>query len=148
MLYEDYRAQNMAAHDELLRYWLHADLKEHGENRLGIEFKFDHKFRQTKNLYIEIAEKARPRDGDYAPAGVNRQDNTWLWVQGDQLGVWVFMKSRLRRACKSGDLRKVYTATSVGVLLPVAKANKIAVTTVKSPGGSFVVRGQGKGVAA
>ena len=35
-----------------------------GESRTGVEIKHDERFADTGNLWIEVAEKARPRPGD------------------------------------------------------------------------------------
>src|SRR5881392_1121417 len=51
-----------------------------GESRQGFEIKHDKKFARTGNLWIEVAEKARPRPGDYAPSGIWRNDNTWQYL--------------------------------------------------------------------
>lgn len=129
--YEAYRANEMDKHAAMLDHWLREDLGNRGENRLGIEFKHDQQFRHTGNLYIEVAEKARPRDGDYAPAGVYRSDNTRLWVQGDRDMVWVFPKSLLRAVVESGHYDQVELATSRGCLLPTTVADTLALWTIE-----------------
>ena len=51
-----------------------------GESRSGVEIKYDKRRAETGNLCIEVAEKARPRPGPYAPkqpvhpAGGNQRD--------------------------------------------------------------------------
>jgi len=61
---------------------------EYGENKLGVEIKFDQKFEKTRNLYIETAEKTRPEIENYSPSGIYRNDNTWLYVQGNKKIFW------------------------------------------------------------
>ena len=130
--YGRYRANEIAKHAELLRHWLHDDLRCDGENRLGVEFKYDQRFRQTGNLYIETAEKARPRRGEYAPSGIYRDDNTWLWVQGDHQSVAVFLKRELVRLAE-GPWSRVRTETSQGWLLPMEWVPLFALCVVHAP---------------
>lgn len=95
---------------------------ERGENMLGAEIKRDGKFRQTGNLYIETAEKAHPDNPHYVPAGIRREDNSWLYVIGDEQTLFIFSTKYLRLL--AGRYRSVETATSIGFLLPVADADK------------------------
>jgi hypothetical protein len=131
--HDDYRRREADGHAAMLGFWLYDDLRNNGENRLGIEFKYDHLFRDTGNLYIEIAEKAHPRAGDYAPSGVFRNDNTKLWVQGDREGVAVFQKADLAREAANG-YRRVTNArrTPQGYLLPNDMAANLALWTVRA----------------
>lgn len=75
-----------------------------GENLLGLEIKNDRRYAETGNLCIEVAEKARPRDGDYVKSGIFRSDNTWLYGIGNQQTFFIFAKSTLRNTHAS--LRK------------------------------------------
>lgn len=98
-----------------------------GENLLGMEIKRDGNFRNSGNLYIEVAEKARPRNGDYAPSGIFRNDNSWLFGIGDERTFFIFALQTLRRAYGS-DRRypRVTKDTSKGMLLPIADATSMA----------------------
>ena len=93
---------------------------ERGENLLGAEIKRDGMFRQTGNLYIETAEKAHPDNPAYVPAGIRRDDNSWLYVIGDEIAVYVFSVKYLRKM--QGRYRQVTTHTSTGFLMPVCDA--------------------------
>lgn len=97
-----------------------------GESRTGIEIKNDRKFQNTWNLWIELAEKARPRPGDYAQSGINRDDNTWLYCIGDYDTIFVFQKTLLKMLTSRYGQRENNTSTSVGYLLPVVDAEKYA----------------------
>lgn len=99
-----------------------------GESRTGIEIKHDEKFATTGNLWIEIAEKARPREGDYVPAGIERSDNTWLYVIGDYNTIFAIPKAFLRRLAATGryPIRENGTFTSRGFLLPERDARTYA----------------------
>jgi hypothetical protein len=98
-----------------------------GESRTGVEIKNDQKFASTGNLYIEVAEKAAPRPGDYAQSGIWRGDNTKLFVIGDYEQIFIFPLHTLQSLCRSGRYRQVTTPTSVGFLLPAADAPLYAV---------------------
>ena len=52
-----------------------------GENMSGFEIKNDNKFRETGNLYIELAEKSHPSNPQYVPSGIYRNDNSWLLIR-------------------------------------------------------------------
>lgn len=54
-----------------------------GENKQGIEIKFDDRYKETGNLYIEIKEKSNAINANYVDSGIYRSDNTWLYVIGD-----------------------------------------------------------------
>jgi hypothetical protein len=99
-----------------------------GESAQGFEIKNDKLFHKTGRLYIELAEKARPRDGMYAKSGINRSDNTVFYVIGDFNTIYLFQKSLLHLLYGSERYRVVEngTKTSLGFLLPVEDANKYA----------------------
>src|SRR4029434_608585 len=91
-----------------------------GEGPAGVEIKHDEKYGQTGNLWIEVAEKAVPRDGDYAPSGIFRDDNSWLYIIGDYDTVFVFAKVLLQAFARTGryPIIENNTRTSKGFLLP------------------------------
>lgn len=99
-----------------------------GESKTGAEIKHDEKFAGSGNLWIEIEEKARPRPGPYAPAGIYRNDNTWLYIIGNYDHVFIFQKTLLQILHRSGKCRVIEnnTKTSRGFLLPDSNANKWA----------------------
>jgi len=95
-----------------------------GENKAGFEIKKDQKFRDTNNFYIEIAEKSDPNNFEYIQSGIYRNDNTWLWIQGDEKNIYVFSKKQLIILHKSKRYKEIKTATSIGFLLPFQEALK------------------------
>jgi hypothetical protein len=104
-----------------------------GESRTGVEIKHDEQFGRTGNLWIELAEKARPRDGPYVPAGIYRQDNTWLYVIGDYDAIFFFAKTLLRALHQSGRWQVIEnkTRTSEGFLLKSCDAEKYAAAILR-----------------
>jgi len=99
---------------------------EVGENLQGIEIKFDDMYKKTGNLYIEVKEKADPKNNSYATSGIFRNDNTWLYIIGDYENIFIFGKSHLQLMYKSSNYREVTTATSVGFLIGNEEAKKYA----------------------
>lgn len=99
-----------------------------GESRTGVEIKHDELYVKTGHLWIEVAEKAMPRPGPYAPSGIDRGDNTWLYVIGNYDIVFVFGKVSLRALWASGRYPVIenHTKTSQGFRLPDAIAQKTA----------------------
>lgn len=100
----------------------------HGENMLGAEIKRDGKFRETGNLYIEFAEKSHPDRPFYVDSGTLREDNSWLFVIGDERTIWVFSTKWLRKM--QGRYRSVQTPTSKGYLMPLSDADKYAIRVI------------------
>jgi len=101
---------------------------EVGESRQGVEIKHNEMYSQTGNLWIEFAEKKRPRPGLYAPSGFRRHDNAWLFVTGTYNIVFVFPIQLLKLLEQSGRYRRREnrTKTSIGFLLPDADARRYA----------------------
>ncbi|MHC4676978.1 MAG: hypothetical protein ACYTBZ_31225 [Planctomycetota bacterium] len=97
-----------------------------GENKLGIEIKRDGRFRETGNLYIEVAEKSHPRNDNYWPSGICREDNSWLYAIGDEKTIWIFSKNILRLLWASKRFKHAEIVTSKGFLLPLLEAGKYA----------------------
>jgi len=104
-----------------------------GESRGGYEIKHDKNRVKTGNLYIETAEKARPRAGDYVPAGIMR-DGHWIYIIGDYDVIYFFANNLLRGLWKlmvgsppcPRYRRPNPSPTSQGFLLPETDAQKYA----------------------
>lgn len=97
-----------------------------GENRNGIEIKYDAKFRQTGNLFIEVEERSTPTS-TWHPSGPMKNDNSWAMAIGDKTTVYVLPMRFLRRLWQANRYRRVDTPTAVGFLLPVADAKQFSV---------------------
>lgn len=104
-----------------------------GESRTGVEIKNDKNYAKTGNIYIETAEKDRPRPGPYAPSGIYRDDNTWLYVVGDYDTIFVFSKRFLVSLHQSGKYSRLEnkTKTSEAFLLPERDARKYAIVVLE-----------------
>lgn len=68
---------------------------ERGENLQGIEIKLDDRWHETGRLSIEIAERSDAQSM-WVNSGIYRNDNTWLYVQGNQAGFFIFPRKFLR----------------------------------------------------
>jgi len=101
-----------------------------GENMLGAEIKRDGHFRKTGNLYFETAEKSHPDNPDYIPSGIWREDNSWLYVIGDEKTIYIFSTKYLRmlQDTKGIDGKYKYqrkeTPTSQGWVMPLKDSEK------------------------
>lgn len=93
-----------------------------GENKAGIEIKNDNLFRKYGNFYFEYAEKSDKNNANYVNSGILRNDNTWLWVQGDYEDIYVFSKKQLVIAYNSGKFEFKQQPTSKGFVMPVKHA--------------------------
>jgi len=99
-----------------------------GENRQGIEIKLDRRILETKNVSIEVAEKSKATMPDWTPSGIFRDDNSWLYVQGNREIVFVIGKSILRLMHDKEYIDKVRenTPTVKAFLMPISEARRIA----------------------
>lgn len=100
-----------------------------GENMLGAEIKRDGKFRETGNLYIEVSEKAHPDRLNYTPSGINRKDNSWLYVIGDEETIYIFSTKYL--CMLENKYTHVNTPTSNGFLMPIKDAEKYCIRKIE-----------------
>lgn len=94
-----------------------------GENTLGMEIKYDHKFQETLNIYLEIKEKTNATNYQFIESGINNT-NHWLYLIGNYKLAFVFSSKMMRRWFeKSPDIfKKVETPTSIGYLLNLEQA--------------------------
>jgi len=70
---------------------------EVGENLQGFEIKLDRRCTESNRLSIEVAEKSRADMPNWTPSGIYRNDNTWLYIQGNYEVLYVFDVKLLRR---------------------------------------------------
>jgi len=106
-----------------------------GENKQGFEIKFDDKYNETGNIYIEIAEKSDPANTEYVKSGIYRNDNTWLYLIGNYDEIYIFGKSTLilmHGQIKNGQPRykEITIATSKGFLVPKDKAEELCLKKI------------------
>ena len=104
-----------------------------GENKAGIEIKNDNNYEKTGNLYIEIAEKSNSQNYVFVMSGIYRNDNSWLYLIGNQNKIFVFGKKHLIYLHKTKGYKEKEIATSKGFLLPVIEAENIYAIKVIQP---------------
>lgn len=99
-----------------------------GENKAGIEIKYDANRRITHNLYIEVAEKSHPDNPAYVDSGIYRDCNEYLI--GDYDVQYRFPVSVLRGLHQTRRHREVQNRfrTSRAFLLPESEAPAWAIT--------------------
>jgi len=98
-----------------------------GENVQGIEIKFDDRYKETGNIYIEVMEKSNPENERYVQSGIYRNDNTWLYLIGDYNEVFIFGKKTLQGMYRSGKYKEITTLTSIGFLVDKKSADKYCI---------------------
>ena len=83
--------------------------------------KYDSRFRETGNLYIEVAEKSDAVLPNYTASGIMRDDNSWLYLIGDYEEAFIFAKNLLRAFCvpSNKDIEYKETPTSQGYTFPL-----------------------------
>lgn len=131
--YQDFIADQLRKADPCIIIGAYSSRKyqnEHGESAAGIEIKYDMRFKDTGNLYVEVAEKSNAAIAEYTPSGIYRQDNTWLYLIGDYEQAFLFSKHQLQsvhastESWKSRGIRAVEIDTSRGFLYPANSALK------------------------
>lgn len=100
-----------------------------GENMLGAEIKRDGKFRETGNLYIETSEKSHPDKENYTPSGIYRNDNSWLFVIGDEKTIYIFSTKYLQLL--ASRYKAVEKPTSRGFIMPMIEAEKYCIRKIE-----------------
>lgn len=131
--FQDFVMEKLATHGIFIQcYTSKKKQYDEGESPSGFEIKLDRELVNTSNVYIETHEKARPRDGDYAPSGIYRPDNSWLYLIGNRSALFIFGKRNLQALHKrekpdgSPMFTRKETPTSRGFLVPRELAVKYA----------------------
>jgi len=101
-----------------------------GENLQGFEIKYDarctgdNNTTATNQLSIEITEKSKAENIDYVKSGIYRNDNSWLYIQGNYMMFWIFSKNILQKLHKSNRYKEHVLPTIKKFYLPILDANK------------------------
>lgn len=96
-----------------------------GENLQGFEIKLDRLFKKYDHLSIEIAEKSRADLPQWTPSGIYRNDNSWLYIQGNYETLYVFSKRWLINLHKTGRYQnQELNGTVRKFYLPLRDADK------------------------
>lgn len=129
--YQDFIADQLRKADPCIFIGAYSSRRyqnERGESASGIEIKYDMRFKETGNLYIEVAEKSNAALAEYSPSGIYRRDNTWLYLIGDYEQAFLFSKHQLQsihaseESWKRRGIRAVEIDTSRGFLYPAKNA--------------------------
>jgi hypothetical protein len=107
---------------------------DRGENITGIEIKFDDRYQETGNLWIEYAEKADKKNKRFVNSGILRPDNTWLYAIGNYEMLFVLSKKHLVLLMdkeRYRNIKHLRIATSKGYLLPHDMAAKYSILMFK-----------------
>ena len=125
MEYQDFVCERLARHHIILQNIASRKFQfEVGENLQGFEIKLDRRCLDTSRLSIEVAEKSAADNPDWVPSGIMREDNSWLYIQGNYQIIFIFAKKLLRDYLRKknpkidaslGTVRKFYLA------LPLAR---------------------------
>jgi hypothetical protein len=106
-----------------------------GENKQGIEIKFQGKMKEYGNLYIETAEKSNERIQEYTKSGIYRDDLCWLFLTGDYETVYIFSTRHLRALHRKNRFRETEPKnikTSKGFLMSIADADMFCRKKIKA----------------
>ena len=124
--YQDFVCEQLALRGNIVlqnfaskRYQL-----EIGENLQGFEIKFDARITDTGNVSIEIKEKSRADIPNWTPSGIYRDDNSWLYIQGNYDILFIFAKKFLIELHKSGRYPEHELSTIVKFHIPIDHAKR------------------------
>lgn len=107
---------------------------DRGESIQGIEIKLDRRCTETERLSIEVSEKSKRSNDTYYRSGILREDNTWLYIQGNFELFFVFAKKHLISAYQTGKYPVYEQATIRTFFLPFPNAEKIAILIIRPQG--------------
>ena len=103
-----------------------------GESEQGIEVKLDRRCTETGRLSIEIAEKSRASLPNWTPSGIYRNDNSWLYIHGNEETIWIFGHTILRLLHKSGRYKEDEAhGTIKKYYLPISDADRYALKKIE-----------------
>ena len=105
-----------------------------GENKQGIEIKLDTVSKHTERLSIEVAEKSKASNETFVESGILRNDNTWLYVQGNWSQMFIFARSTLNLLYKTGRYEVHEEPTIRAFFLPFKDARKYAARVLEFDG--------------
>jgi len=95
-----------------------------GENLQGFEIKLDRRCTDTKRLSIEVAEKTQATNPSWVPSGIYRNDNAWLYIQGNYEVLYIFPTVFLRQLYQRGRFKIEELPTIKKFYLPFDKADQ------------------------
>ncbi|HON98597.1 MAG TPA: hypothetical protein PK222_10165 [Bacteroidales bacterium] len=101
-----------------------------GENLQGFEIKYDARCTgdrgttATNQLSIEIAEKTKADNTKFIPSGIYRNDNSWLYIQGNFKMFWIFSKKLLILLHRSRRYNEHELPTIKKFYLPIEDADR------------------------
>jgi hypothetical protein len=114
----------------------------YGESIAGIEIKYDGQLEKTGNLYFETHEKSVPKNIEYVPSGILREDNSWLYGIGNFSVFFIIPNLSLqrfyahpKRETKGGYKDRVID-TSMGFTLLAAYVEAVLSARVLKFGGA------------
>ena len=87
-----------------------------GESLEGYEIKFDDKYQETGNLWIETEERSNINK-KYVNSGILRDDNTIFYVIGNYDVIFIFKKDKLKQLSYEKKILENNMRTSKGYLL-------------------------------
>ena len=98
-----------------------------GESRQGIEIKLDKRITPNGNVSIEVFEKSRASNSLWVKSGILREDNTWLYIQGNYDYIFIFSKRALRKIYEEKYKSRVWEPkpTIKTFLIPFGEAQRI-----------------------
>lgn len=120
--FQDYVSEILYNNGIIIRSFLSKKYSEKGENKFGIEIKYDKKFVKTGNLYLEYSEKKNSNNKKYIPSGISKFEDSWLYCIGNYDVFYIFGTHDLY--IRRDEFMYKETPTSIGYLMKTEQAEK------------------------
>jgi hypothetical protein len=104
---------------------------QYGENKQGIEIKLDTLWQTTGRLSIETGERTSVNKS-WVASGIYRDDNSWLYVQGNESGFFVFSRKLLQQLHRTNRYKNKEEPTVRAFYLPEQDAERYAAIVWRS----------------
>ena len=136
MEYQDFVCVRLARYHVILQNIASKKFQyEVGENLQGFEIKLDRRCLETGRLSIEVAEKTAVSNSIWVPSGIKRNDNSWLYIQGNYDIIFIFGKKLL---CAYQRKKEPEIYESLGTVrkfyLPLKVARHLAALVIEKDG--------------
>lgn len=116
----------------IVQLWQSKIYQFKGENKTGIEIKYNSKLSEMQRIYIELYEKTKSTNTDYIESGILRDDNTWLYLCGDYKRIFIFPKRTLKALYERGEYKLIENKykTSKGYTMPINDCIKYSIRDI------------------
>lgn len=85
---------------------------------------------KPRRLSIEVAEKSRKDNAEFVPSGIYKDDETWLYIQGNWNIIYIFARKDLIALHRTGRYEEHTEPTLRGFFLEAEEARDVALKVI------------------